>query len=268
MNFGFSNPITFGERLKYLMEKDGIDTSEKGAEAILSTKLYKNGIIEYNDRAGDEIAKAKQRDNTRNVISKHLKLDSAENLSGIWILRYCKYFKCSADYLLRGIDLPTHIETNINKETGLSDTAIETIKSIKQESENWVSDWEHRKNIKHSDNSEFNYPGYNDLSALNFMMKYSGILSNILRGLQDLLHNDYKIPVHLENEKFVIPDNSYEYISEQYYLLLARSKQMPDDNVSLLLDESFFHSIALKKIEHSFLELLNLYQENQKEDLK
>lgn len=175
-------------------------------------------------------------------------------------------YNVSIDYILCRSDFHSPENDFIGTCTGLSDTAIRTIKFIKQESENWISEG--------SINSEFNHPGYNDLSTLNFMMEYSGILSNILRGLQDLLHNEYKIPVHLEDSKFVVPNNSYEYspklkvhdtkFPEQYYLLLARSKQHPDDNVPIILDKSFFHSIALKKIERSFLELLQIYQEQQK----
>lgn len=175
-------------------------------------------------------------------------------------------YNVSIDYLLCRSNFHSPENDFIGTSTGLSDTAITTIKSIKQESENWISEC--------SVNSEFNYPGYNDLSTLNFMMEYGGILSNILRGLQDLLHNEYKIPVHLEGSKFVVPNNDYEYMPElevhdakfpeQYYLILARSKQHPDDNISIILDKSFFHSIALKKIERSFLELLQIYQEQQK----
>lgn len=174
-------------------------------------------------------------------------------------------YNVSIDYLLCRSNFHSPENDFIGTFTGLSDTAITTIKSIKKESENWSFE---------GSIPEFNHPGYNDLTALNFMMKYSGILSNILRGLQDLLHVEYKIPVHLEGSKFVVPNNSYECspelkvhdtkFPEQYYLLLARSKQHPDDNVPIILDKSFFHSIALKKIERSFLELLQIYQEQQK----
>ena len=43
------------------------------------------------------------------------------------MLAYCKFFHCSADYLLGLIEMPTHAETDIHAETGLSTEAIEQL---------------------------------------------------------------------------------------------------------------------------------------------
>ena len=106
------------------------------------------------------------------------------------------------------------------------------------------------------------------------MLKYNAFISPILRGLQNLCHAEYTIPVHLENGKFVVPNNNYEHqpetevpggkFPEYYYLLLARSKDTPNDNIPIALDYSFFKSLALKTIENTFLEMLEVYKENKK----
>lgn len=128
MILGNTNPIIFGKRLEFLMKLDDIDITKRGASGILSKRLYERGIIAYNDQTGDDKARANQRDNTRKTIEEHRKMDSAEKLSGEWIFRYCKYFDCSADFLFGKIELPTHENSDIAQLTGLSLTAIDTLK--------------------------------------------------------------------------------------------------------------------------------------------
>ena len=130
MNLGNRNPIngTFGERLMLLMENDEngpIDTSKRGAAIELSRRMYNKKILEYS--SDDYDIQGKNRDNARKLIFEHMKLDSAENISGKWLKAYCDYFKCSADYLLGYIPLPTQKETDIQKETGLSKSAIKIL---------------------------------------------------------------------------------------------------------------------------------------------
>lgn len=127
MTSGLLNPYNFGNRLRYLIDISGIDTTKRGFTAVLSSKLFDNGIIKYTNQSNDENEKAKQRDNVRKRIDEHLKLESADNVSGIWLHRYCDYFKCSSDFLFGYIDLPTHNYTDIHKETGLS---IDSLKNL------------------------------------------------------------------------------------------------------------------------------------------
>ena len=183
-------------------------------------------------------------------------------------------YHVSVDYLLCRSNFKSPENDFVGKYTGLSDSSINTIRGIKQESENWKANWRRYKEIYSSKNIKFDNPGYDDLTALNFMLECEGTLSLILRGLQDLCHTNYTIPVHLENGEFVIPDNNYEHqpevevpggkFPEYYYLLLARSKSTPNDNIPLALDESFFKSLALKKIESTFLTIAEVYKENKK----
>lgn len=127
MNFGLLNPYHFGKRLLYLIETSGIDINKRGFTTILSSKLFKEKIIEYTNQTNDEIEQAKQRDHVRKRIDMHLKLESADKVSGIWLHRYCDYFKCSSDFLFGYIELPTHNYTDIQKETGLSEEALKRI---------------------------------------------------------------------------------------------------------------------------------------------
>ena len=211
--------------------------------------------------------------NTISAIESSAKHDIGK-LSLELLIALAELYDCEIGYLLGEYPLKTGRDTDIQEETGLSAEAINTIKGIKQESENWKADWNRYKKIYSSQNIKFDNPGYDDLAALNFMLKYNAFISPILRGLQDLCHAEYTIPVHLENGKFVVPNNNYEHqpetevpggkFPEYYYLLLARSKDTPNDNIPIALDYSFFKSLALKTIENTFLDMLEVYKENKK----
>lgn len=65
------------------------------------------------------------------TIYKRIKVDlrniDCKETSGKYILAYCKFFHCSADYLLGLIEMPTHTETDIHAVTGLSTDAIKLL---------------------------------------------------------------------------------------------------------------------------------------------
>ena len=86
--------------------------------------MYKEGIVKYPNGCKD---KEERHRYTARTIDIHLKAKSAESIKGEWIKRYCDYFKCSADYLFGFISLPTHEETDIEKEIGLSRNAIKQL---------------------------------------------------------------------------------------------------------------------------------------------
>lgn len=250
------------KKLWKLMNNQNIFTASELAEKIYNMYPW-NNQGNKNAPAGTEEKKAYQ--NNVDSLSKMIIRDlyNPSSIPQCRLKMYCNYFECSADYLLGYIDMPTHDNTDIYSVTGLSENAINTIKGIKHESENWKR------------NTRSDSPGYDDLAALNFLLKYDGLISPILRGLQDLCHTEYSVPVHLENGKFVVPNNRYEYqpeikvsgtkFPEYYYLLLSKSKDAPNDNISIALDRSFFKSLALKKIESTFLEMLEVYKENEKD---
>ena len=128
MNNVFIKPLnSFGERLEALMEQDGINVSKKGSDTILARKMIENGSLSF--LVNEDMKKRTETARTR--IGIHRKTESAENTEGKWLKAYCDYFKCSADYLLGYIDLPTHHETDIAKTIGLSPTAIRTLAGLK-----------------------------------------------------------------------------------------------------------------------------------------
>lgn len=198
--------------------------------------------------------------NTISAIESSAKHDIGK-LSLELLTALAELYDCEIGYLLGEYPLKTGRDTDIQAETGLSAEAINTIRGIRQESKNWKA------------NSCNDSPGYDDLAALNFMLKYDGFISPILRGLQNLLHTNYTVPVHLQNGNFTAPDknNLLEYqppvsvpggqFPEYYYLLLARSADTPNDNIPLALDKSFFKSVALKQIESAFLAISKVFEE-------
>lgn len=131
MQNGLLNPYNFGNRLTYLIGASGIDTNKRGFTTIFSRQLFEEGIVEYNNAHNDETEMAKQRDNVRKRIDAHLKLSSADNVSGLWLHRYCKHFACSSDFLFGLINHPTHELTDITEKTGLSESAIGELKMLK-----------------------------------------------------------------------------------------------------------------------------------------
>lgn len=113
---------TFGDRLEFLMKEKGINTTEKGANTKLAKDMLKTKCLPF---YVNEALKAQESARVR--IGEHRKTISAESIEGKWLKAYCDYFGCSADYLFGYISLTTHEETNIEKETGLSRSAIKQL---------------------------------------------------------------------------------------------------------------------------------------------
>lgn len=122
MSNSFQN--TFGQRLEYLMQTSGIETTKKGANAELARNMLSKGCLPFYVNSDFK----KSCESARSRIEKHRKIDSAANIEGKWLKAYCDYFNCSADYLFEYINSPSHIETDISSVTGLSSTAIKILK--------------------------------------------------------------------------------------------------------------------------------------------
>lgn len=101
-----------------------------------------------------------------------------------FLIACCRFFECSADYLLGLIELPTHGKTDFNKLTGLSDNSIATLKKVKK-------NWDKReKNI------------------LNYIMKDSDLFLDFLGWLSLYIDNEYTIPLAYDKEKGAFPCNN------------------------------------------------------------
>lgn len=112
--------LSFGERLKYLMENKGITS---GTE--LASALYSGG---FSGKQGKDISSKEAVSNMARSINLHLKKTDALPLSVEWIDRYCRFFRCSADFLLGYIDQTTHCATDICSVTGLTEESITVLK--------------------------------------------------------------------------------------------------------------------------------------------
>ena len=122
-----AHECTFGERLEKLMIEDGIDIAKKkGADTELASRMLARGCLSF---YVNEYYQA--RNSARTQIGRHRNAISASSLEGKWLKAYCDYFNCSADYLFGYIDLPTHVDTDIQKETGLSADSINFLKTHK-----------------------------------------------------------------------------------------------------------------------------------------
>lgn len=118
-----AHECTFGERLEKLMVEDGIDIAKKkGADTELASRMLARGCLSF---YVNEYYQA--RNSARTQIGRHRNAISASSLEGKWLKAYCDYFNCSADYLFGYISLPTHTNSDIAKQTGLSSDAIKNI---------------------------------------------------------------------------------------------------------------------------------------------
>lgn len=132
MEIGFQNHIkgyNFANCLKRLYkEKKNIpDLTKYGILQDIAREMLASGIIIPN--SDNEESQKDQVQNVAHVLREHLKIDSAERISGQWLLIYTKYFDCSADFLTGKIDTFNHDMIDATEKTGLSEKAIETIAS-------------------------------------------------------------------------------------------------------------------------------------------
>lgn len=115
----------FGDRLKALMIYNELNSLDLAAKLLGYSEKPKSNAPEY------EECRVKDR-----TIKNHLKLDaldnqnSSESLSTIYLIEYCNFFHCEADFLLGYIDFPTRKTQSVNEITGLSFTTIEEISEL------------------------------------------------------------------------------------------------------------------------------------------
>lgn len=129
MKTRFQN-LYFGERLQYLYSDNGINTDVRGWASPVAVDFFKMGIFQYKDNSqgqGADLNRKLQRDNVKTQLTKHLRLESVEQISTAWILRYCQYFDCSSAYLFGEIPLPTAEQTDVCAVTGLSPDAVKSL---------------------------------------------------------------------------------------------------------------------------------------------
>jgi len=164
MDNGFISPISFNirERLRNLYKLKGIRIDLRNWATNVAKEMYQSKIIEYSNREGKTFSQ--QNNDLARQLKRHLTDDHKKPiiLETKWIIRYCKFFGCSADYLFGFIDNPTHEITDIRKQIGLSVDAITKLQAITQE---WAKvyfpyrtfeeDYKLYKSIPYSNNTDY-----------------------------------------------------------------------------------------------------------------
>lgn len=212
------------------------------------------------------------RDYKSDVIRQEIgKVESKGKFPQLFLIEgYSKYFHVTSDYLL-GLRNTKPIDENIamiSKKTGLTDTAIETLSS-------W---YEYQKNMKRDYQEQIYFP----IEVLNILLSDSNA-EWLLRGIQDLLKSNYKIPAYHNGErevaninkkyskcsipKCIVPDSDYDVIkghdgfNDLYLLTLVQDKTKTWDNTQIALDDDFFEAVAMKTIEKYLRKIRDNYLE-------
>lgn len=135
-----SGEYKFGDRLLDLMEVKGFSTPK-----ALAVKFYDDKIVKVHSRESTD--PFSRRDNAISSIEKkirvHTRLDKAEKVQGEFILAYCDFFECSADYLLGFTDIKTpNIDVRtICEKTGLCEKAVQKLTESSEENQIYVKCW-------------------------------------------------------------------------------------------------------------------------------
>lgn len=118
----FYTKTKFTERLALLSSQKGIEFKEmKNLPRILARRIVESGVIpvhEFED-------KGYVLENTRQKIARDI--NNGYPLKVEFLDWYCRYFNCSADYLMGYIDTPTHEVKEVQELTGLNHGAVETL---------------------------------------------------------------------------------------------------------------------------------------------
>lgn len=257
----------FGERLNALMKCNGLGSLDLAVKLLGYPQKPKSNTAEYQE------CRAKEK-----TIKNHLKLgaldnqNSSESLSSLYLIEYCNFFHCEADFLLGYIDFPTKKNQSIYETTGLNDTAINTLSS-------W---FEYQKDMAKERQELIYFP----IETLNDLLSDKDNMEYLLRGVQDLLKSNYKIPAYHNGEweiaeindkyskcytpKYIVPESDYDVIkghggyNDLYLLTLVQDKTKTWDNTQIPLDDDFFEAIAMKKVEKYLRDIRDNYVKERK----
>lgn len=111
----------FVNRLVFLCSQNGIKYKDiKNLPRVLSEELVNSGIVPLIAGTKEDLI-----ENTRQKISRDIKNGSPLKVEFLdW---YCRFFNCSADYLMGYIDTPTYEEKGIQELTGLNGSASRSL---------------------------------------------------------------------------------------------------------------------------------------------
>ncbi len=140
------NEIPFGERLDHLLKSRGINWDEKKYKL---KKPFAREMIEagsFPTLVNDDLGK--RADTIVKSITNQRCYESVTSVESTYLKAYCDFFSCSADYLFGYIDEVTHEKTDIAAATGLSESAIDSIKGLNHDQTEALADLLSSSNFK------------------------------------------------------------------------------------------------------------------------
>lgn len=227
---------SFGVRLKALMDYNDYTASS------LATKLCGFDCQpSIGDTSYTTFASAKR------IINKHLNIkgslsDAENNVTSRYISDYCQILDCEPDFLFGYIDFPKHEETDINKQLGLSKTAIQTLSSLRN------------RGILADDE-------FSSLDLLNFILSDRTLFCDFLDYLGLYINNTYDIPCYLDPNKHIyvpVPDDNIRntpFLVAKNERYIAVGKKQPekvcgeDAYQTICLPVSLLESHAIRIVE-------------------
>lgn len=258
--FPLPHNASFGERITALKESKGIKTIQSLAEEI----FYK---LDKYEKTDSEETNNSTIESIRKRIVSHLKPNCNPKMD--FIKEYCMFFECEADFLLGYIDFPTKENQGIYETTGLNNTSIATLSSL----------FNYQKNME----EEYQPMEYNPIETLNILLSDEILAEQLLKGIQDLLNSDYKIPAYhtvgstIENvnekyDKCLVPEyvvpkgdgniiKGFGKFNDMYLLTLVKDKEKTWENKQIALDDDFFEAVALRTIEKYLRKIRDNYSE-------
>lgn len=244
------NQIPFSEKLRHLMDKNGINDA-----AELSRALYQANLIKETDKR-DEVETCNSAARTINL---HLDAKSCESISGKWIKRYCDLFKCSADYLFDYLEHPTYEENTICEMTGFSEKVADLFASFGSVKKRMEDLW----GIDIDNQDTFNEPIFTSPKEGQYIMESRDIRYFInIMGEMDILYDllnkirEY-ITVNVSAEDGVLiykdsnADKSFqkEYNSLEELQLIPSRKKVTEFPTNVMIDMSLLKQSKLREIQ-------------------
>lgn len=117
----------FRNRLWKLMERKSINTAKE-----LATTLFEAGLVTVKQKPNfnpPEINKANAIGSVEKKIQAHLNAENPDRLQGEYVMAYCEFFRCSADYLFGRTDVVScnNDVRRFCESTGLSEKAVKRL---------------------------------------------------------------------------------------------------------------------------------------------
>ena len=150
--------------------------------------------------------------------------------------RLSDFFEVSTDYILGRSKYTTPEKELVGSVTGLSDSALEGLASLRLGDENAI------KNLQ---------PALCVLPVLNAMLAAGDgqDMECLLRAIRQYIHLDYNIPVHHDGSSPIISDSEYDHTGTIHFLTFAKNKDNPHDNIQIPVTADYLRSSAMYQVQ-------------------